>query len=127
LDERGVGAAVAAAIIIVIIILAVGATYLAKHRGGVSYPQMAMSVSGGQAGNEIWVYVISLSSIPSGDWAYSVSATKGSYNWVSGATTLIAPSVSLGTYAVGTWYVSIKHVPSGHVYISQAPVTISGG
>jgi hypothetical protein len=126
LDERGVGAAVVAAIIIVIIILAVGGTYLAKHRG-IGYPQMAMSVSVEQSSNEIWVYVISLSSIPSGEWAYSVSDTKGSYNWVSGATTLIAPSVRLGAYAVGTWYVSIKHVPSGHVYISQAPVTISGG
>jgi hypothetical protein len=126
LDERGVGAAVAAAIIVIVIAIAVGGTYLAKHRG-IGYPQMAMSVSVGQSSNEIWVYVISLSSIPSGEWAYSVSATKGSYNWVSGATTLIAPSVSLGTYAVGTWYVSVKHAPSGHVYLADVPVTISGG
>jgi hypothetical protein len=124
LDERGVGAAVVAAIIIIIIAIAVGGAYVAT-RGRVGYPQIAMSV--GQSSNEIWVYVISLSSIPSGEWAYSVSATKGSYNWVSGATTLEAPSVKLGTYDVGTWYVSIKHAPSGHVYISQAPVTISGG
>jgi hypothetical protein len=125
LDERGVGAAVVAAIIVIIIAVAVGGAYVAT-RGRVGYPQMSVSASVGRSSNEIWIYVLSLSSIPSGEWAYSVSATMGSYSWVAGAEPLDAPSVSLGTYAAGTWYVSLKHVPSGHVYFADKLVTISG-
>lgn len=126
MDERGVGAAVVTVIIVVIIAAAVGGAYVAK-RGIGGYPQMSMSAAVGQSSDEIWIYVISLSSIPSGEWTYSVSAVKGSYTWIVGAETLIAPSVSLGTYAAGTWYVSVKHIPSGHVYFANVPVTISSG
>jgi hypothetical protein len=126
LDERGVGAAAVTAIIVIIIAVAVGGAYVAT-RSRVNYPQMAVSVSVGQSSNQIWIYVLSLSSIPSGEWAYSVSAVKGSYTWIIGTEPLDAPSVSLGTYAGGTWYVSLKHVSSGHVYLANVQVTISGG
>ena len=126
MEERGIGVAAATAITIFIIAAAVGGVYLAK-RVGVGYPQMSVSASVGQSSNQIWIYVLSLSSIPSGDWAYSVSATKGTYSWITGAEPLDAPSVSLGTYAAGTWYVSLKHIPSGHVYFADKQVTISSG
>lgn len=75
--------------------------------------------------NTISINVVS-GSIPAGNWQYSVSSTSGSYSWTDGTEALDAPYVSLGTYATGTWYVSLRHKVSGHIYFANRLVTISG-
>jgi len=84
------------------------------------YPAIGMNVEA-YGDNEIIIRVLS-GSIEAGEWAYSVSATEGAYNWVTGTEALDAPSVSLGTYAHGTWYVNVKHIASGHVYFTPDQV-----
>jgi len=84
------------------------------------YPAISMSVAA-SGDNEIIIRVLS-GSIEAGEWAYSVSDTVGAYNWVTGTEALIAPTVSLGTYAAGTWYVNVKHIDSGHIYFGTDQV-----
>ena len=87
------------------------------------YPAIsATSVKVGD--NEIRINVTT-GSIPAGEWAYSISSTEGSYSWIQGTEELDAPYVSLGTYAAGTYYVSLKHIYSGHVYFWDQTITIS--
>ncbi len=65
-------------------------------------------------------------SIPSDDWDYSVSSTEGIYSWTTGTEQLDSPYVTLGTFAQGTYYVSLRYKPSGRIYFADTPVTISG-
>lgn len=75
--------------------------------------------------NTIRINVVA-GSIPAGDWQYSVSSAPWSYSWTDGTEALDVPYVSLGTYATGTWYVSLRHKVSGHIYFANRLVTISG-
>jgi hypothetical protein len=119
--EKGVSSIVVIAIAI-IIAAAAGGIYIATRGGG--YPDVSiLGIVAGDFGSEIRIYVKS-GFIPAGEWAYSVSATKGSYNWIIGAETWGSGSVDLGTYPLGTYYVSLKHVASGHVYFVDEPVTL---
>ena len=103
----------------VLVIVAVAVYYVTRAGG---YPAISMNAQA-SGDNEIIITVLS-GSIASGEWAYSVSATEGSYSWVTGTEALDAPSVSLGAYATGAWYVSLKHKASGHVYFSDRVITI---
>jgi len=69
---------------------------------------------------------VQIGSIPSGDWDYSVSPTEGSYSWTTGTEELDSPYVTLETFAQGTYYVSLRHKSSGHIYFADTLVTISG-
>lgn len=75
--------------------------------------------------NTIRINVVA-GSIPAGDWQYSVSSAPWSYSWTDGTEALDASYVSLGTYATGTWYVSLRHKVSDHIYFANRLVTISG-
>jgi len=86
---------------------------VAVQEGG--YPAISAVVA--TSDNQISITVLS-GSIPAGQWAYSVSSEAGSYNWITGTQALSAPSVSLGTYAYGTWYVNVKHIGTGHIYFN---------
>ena len=87
-----------------------------------SYPPV--SATSGVNDNEIRIQV-EIGSIPEGEWAYSVATVEGSpYTWTTGSVELASPYVSLGTYASGTYYVSLKHVVRGHIYFYDQTVTI---
>jgi len=128
MNQKGIAPLIIVAIVAVVAVVVGVGIYAATRGGGgggenVSYP--ALSATAALSGdNEIKINVAS-GSIASGQWAYSVSSASGSYSWVDGTETLGAPSVSLGTYAPGTWYVSLKHKVSGHTYITNTAVTIS--
>ena len=104
----------------VLVIVAV-AIYYVTRAGGYpvigAYPELSGE-------NEIILSSIT-GEIATGEWAYSVSATERTYDWKTGNEALKAPSVSLGTYAAGTWYVSLKHIDSAHIYFADEPITIS--
>jgi len=88
-----------------------------------SYPPI--SATADVSDNEIMIKV-EIGSIPEGEWAYSVSTVKGSpYDWTTGDVELASPYVSLGKYASGTWYVSLKHAKRGHFYFYDQAVAIS--
>jgi len=98
----------------VLVIVAVAIYYVTRAGG---YPAVAMNAAN-DGDNGIKISVLS-GSIAAGEWAYSVSATEGSYSWTTGTEALDAPSVSIGTYAAGTWFVNVKHLDSGHMYFSS--------
>ncbi|MFQ6129281.1 MAG: hypothetical protein ACE5OT_00525 [Candidatus Hadarchaeaceae archaeon] len=87
-----------------------------------SYPPISASTD--VSDNEI-IIKVEVGSIPENEWAYSVSMVKGSYDWTTGSVELKSPYVSLGTYASGTYYVSLKHVKRGHLYFYDQAVAIS--
>lgn len=121
--EKGVSSTIVFVIAIVIIIAAAaGSVYVVTRGGGYPYPTLIATVGGSD--NEILIYVLK-GSIATGKWQYSVSSTPGSYSWTTGAEPLNAPSVSLGTHAVGTWYVSLRHKDNQHIYFADSPITIS--
>ena len=101
----------------VLIIAAMAAYYVIRP----SFP--AIAVTEAKADNAIIIEVIT-GSIAAGGWQYSVSSTSGNHSWTDGTETLDPSRVSLGTYDVGTWYVSLKHKASGHIYLSDRMVTI---
>lgn len=122
MEEKGVSSITVITIGVVVVAAAASCIYIATRGGG--YPRVSiLSIVAGDFGSEIRVYVNS-GFIPAGEWAYSVSATKGSYNWVIGTEPWTPGSVDLGTYPFGTYYIILKHLPSGHVYFADKPVTL---
>jgi len=102
----------------VLVIVAVAVYYVTRAGG---YPAVSMNAQA-SGDNEIIITVLS-GSIASGEWAYSVSATSGSYTWVTGTEALDAPSVTIASdLAAGTWYVNVKHIASGHIYFTTDQV-----
>lgn len=69
---------------------------------------------------------VEFGSISAGYWDYSVGSIEGIYSWTTGTEELDSPYVTLGTFAQGTYYVSLRYKPSGHIYFADTPVTISG-
>ncbi|GAI34203.1 unnamed protein product [marine sediment metagenome] len=105
----------------VLVIVAIAVYYVTT--AGAGYP--AISATSAKVDNAIRINVTT-GSIPTGEWAYSVSSTEGSpYTWTTGEVELTSPYVSLGTYASGTYYVSLKHVDSAHFYFNDQPQTVS--
>jgi len=106
----------------VLVIVAIAVYYVTT--AGAGYP--AISATSAKVGdNEIRINV-STGSIPANEWAYSVSLTEGSpYDWTTGTLELKSPYVTLGTYASGSYFVSLKHVDSGHLYFYDQPQTVS--
>jgi hypothetical protein len=60
------------------------------------------------------------------DWWYSVSTMEGNRNWEGGVQPIgdVVEDIELENRPPGTYYVSIKHVPTGHEWISDKAVTI---
>ncbi|TES99812.1 MAG: class III signal peptide-containing protein [Hadesarchaea archaeon] len=106
----------------VLVIVAIAVYYVTT--AGAGYP--AISATAAKSGdNEIRINVLS-GTIPANEWAYSVSATEGSpYTWTTMDVELASAYVSLGTYAADTYYVSLKHVDSGHFYFNDQTITTS--
>ena len=104
----------------VLVIVAIAVYYVTT--AGAGYP--AISVTSAKVDNAVRINVTT-GSIPTGEWAYSVSSTEGTYSWTTGTEELTSPYVSLGTYASGTYYVSLKHIDSAHFYFNDQPQTVS--
>ena len=105
----------------VLVIVAIAVYYVTT--AGAGYP--AISATQAKSGdNEIRINVTT-GSIPTGEWAYSVSTTEGTYDWTTGDVELASPYVILGTYAAETYYVSLKHIDSAHFYFNDRTITIS--
>lgn len=108
--------AVVAIIIIAVLAIALLPRIMYSETKAGGYPAVSLNVEA-VGDNQIRLDVLA-GSIAAGQWAYSVSTTVGTYNWVTATVALIAPSVSLGSYPPGTYYVNVKQIPTGHVYFS---------
>ncbi len=103
----------------VLVVAAVAVYYVSKPP---SFPPL--SAVPANVGNEIRINV-GTGSISTGDWQYSVSTTEGSYSWTDGTVKLDAPYVAIeNNKSADTYYVSLKHKPSGHIYFADRTVTI---
>jgi hypothetical protein len=102
----------------VLIIVAVAIYYVTRAGG---YPVVAVTAA--KYENMVRLNV-ETGEIAAYEWEYSVSNTQGVYSWVTGNTALRAPWVDLGPYAAGTWYVSLRHKGSGHIYFADRAITI---
>jgi len=105
----------------VLVIVAIAVYYVTT--AGAGYP--AISATSAKYGDNTIRINVSTGSIPANEWAYSVSSTEGTYDWTTGTSELASPYVTLGTYASGSYYVSLKHVDSGHLYFYDQPQTVS--
>ena len=87
------------------------------------YPPLSALPTG--VGDNIRVNV-ETGEIPTGDWQYFISKTEGIYSWTYGTEKLDAPYVILVTsQAAGTWYVSLKHDSSSHIYFPYRKIMIA--
>ena len=103
----------------VLVVAAVAVYYVSKPP---SFPPL--SAVPANVGNEIRINV-GTGSISTGDWQYSVSTTEGNYDWTDGTVKLDAPYVTIeNDKTADTYYVSLKHKPSGHIYFADRTVTI---
>ena len=107
-------------VLAVVIVIAGFAIYYLQSQGS-NFPVLSL---GAQAEDNEIVITVDAGSIPAGDWEYSVSSVQGEFNWQVGNRELAPPSVSLGEYAPGTYYVSLKHIPSGYSYFVEKTVLI---
>ena len=103
----------------VLIIVGAAVYYVSRPSG---FPSISATFD--VSDNEIRIRVDG-GSIPEGEWAYSVSTVEGSYDWTAGNEVLDSPYVSLGTYLAGTYYVSLKHTDSNHIYFYDQAVAIT--
>jgi len=105
---------------VVLVLGAVGIYYVSKPGG---YPPLSAFPTG--ADNDIR-FNVETGEIPTCDWQYSISKTEGIYSWTYGTEKLDAPYVIIVTsQAAGTWYVSLKHDPSSHIYFPYRKITIA--
>ena len=104
----------------VLVIVAIAVYYVTT--AGAGFP--ALTVTSAKVDNEIRLNVTT-GSIATNEWAYSVSSTEGEYSWTTGDVELKSPYVSLGEKTSGTYYVSLKHIDSGHLYFYDQARTIS--
>jgi hypothetical protein len=116
--ERGQGATEYLLMLAAVLVIVAVAIYYVTRAGG--YPVVSMNAApAGENSDQIMITVLS-GSIPSGQWSYYVGPTPSgsSTNFIPGTGALAAPSVTLGTYGSGTWYVNIKHTGTGHIYFN---------
>jgi len=118
--KRGQGATEYLLMLAAVLVIVAIAVYYVTTTGG--YPAIAAVQRG--IDNDIRINV-ETGEIPTGDWQYSVSTTEGQYSWTDGTESLDAPYVTIASsQAANTYYVSLKHKPSGHMYFADRKVTI---
>jgi hypothetical protein len=127
--KKGQGATEYLLMLAAVLVIVAIAIYYVTSTGG--YPAVAVTASA-LADGDIVGLTVTTGSIPAGDWAYVVdqNPTADDANaWrtttMDGSVALAPPTVRLENTAAGTWYVSLKHLPSGHIYFSNQAVTIT--
>ncbi len=127
LFKKGQGATEYLLMLAAVLVIVAIAVYYVTSTGG--YPAVAVTT----AENDSHIRLeVSSGSIASGQWQYSVQTSTGSSSWVDSDSELKAPYVVLdptesgATYTVssGTYYVSLKHKSTGHIYFSDQVVTL---
>ncbi len=121
LSKKGQGATEYLLMLAAVLVIVAIAVYYVTSTGG--YP--AVAVTAVKYGDNTIRFNVETGSIPAGDWQYSVTNTSGSYDWTDSTAELKAPNIVLGTYPPGTYYVSLKHKPSGHIYFADTKITVS--
>ena len=119
MNQKGITPLIIVAIVAVVVVVA-GVGIYAATRGG--YPEISAVPT--ESISHI-ITEVANGSIPANEWEYSISSTSGSYTWTTGTVELAAPYVDLGTKSIGTWYVSLRHKASGHIYFADVAVIIS--
>jgi hypothetical protein len=129
LFKKGQGATEYLLMLAAVLVIVAIAIYYVTSTGG--YPAVTVTAAP-LADGDIVGLTVTTGSIPAGDWAYVVdqNATADDANaWktttMDGSVALTAPTVRLENTAAGKWYVSLKHLPSGHIYFSNQAVTIT--
>jgi uncharacterized protein (UPF0333 family) len=123
--ERGQGATEYLLMLAAVLVIVAVAIYYVTRAGG--YPAVSMNAAP-EGDNQIMITVLS-GSIAAGQWSYYVGqspSTSGSTFTTVSDRALAAPSVSLGSYAAGTWYVNIKHIGTGHIYFNPDQIVTLG-
>ena len=118
--KKGQGATEYLLMLAAVLVIVAIAVYYVTTTGG--YPAVAAVQR--SVDNDIRINV-ETGEIPTGDWQYAVETSEGNYNWIDGPVSLDAPYVTIASsQAAGTYYVSLKHKPSGHIYFADRKVTI---
>ena len=119
LFKKGQGATEYLLMLAAVLVIVAIAVYYVMMAGG--YPAVSAVLAVHE--NNL-VIKVETGEIPAGDWAVTLdsaptgAALDSGYNNVK----LAAPRVTLITNAPdGTYEVTLKHVPSGHIYFSGAP------
>ncbi len=121
LSKKGQGATEYLLMLAAVLVIVAIAVYYVTSTGG--YPAVAATAV--KSGDNTIRIDVTTGTIPAGDWQYIVSTTPGSNNWQDKGVELKAPYVSLENCSPNTYYVSLKHTPSGHIYFSDQTITIS--
>jgi len=109
----------------VLVIVAVAVYYVTRAGG---YPAVALTAQTDTATSDNIQLVVSTGGpVAAGDWQYRLTQTKGTGTWETPAVALTQGTVNLENKAAsaGTWYVSVKHVPSGHLYLDDVSVAVT--
>ena len=112
----------------VLVIVAVAVYYVTRAGG---YPAVSVTAQTDAATQDNIQLVVSTGGpIAAGDWQYCITATKGTHTtWVTPTYALAQGTINLENAVAaghtGTQYVSIKHVPSGHLYLDDVSVTVA--
>ncbi|MEM2192540.1 MAG: class III signal peptide-containing protein [Candidatus Hadarchaeales archaeon] len=120
-DKKGQGATEYLLMLAAVLVIVAIAVYYVTSTGG--YP--AIGAVAGDNGSHI-IIDVTTGSIPAGEWQYSIENTTPSDSWTDGTVELKPPYVVLGgPYPTGTtWYVSLRHKSTGHIYFADQAVTI---
>lgn len=107
--------------IVIVTIVTLVAVFLIRDEGSAPVMITAEAVD-----NEIKLVHYGPDPLKAGEWQYSVSITRDSYSWTDLHDTLYSlESLSLGTYTVGTYYVSVRYKPDGIIVLRNARVTVT--
>ena len=108
-----------------LVVTALAVFYVSR---GVPFPAISVIAKTDTAtGDNIQLEVPTAGSIPAGDWQYRLTQTKGTGTWETKNVALAQGTINLENKAAsaGTWYVSVKHIPSGHLYLDDVSVTVA--
>ena len=120
LTKKGQGATEYLLMLAAVLVIVAIAVYYVTTTGG--YP--AVGAAPVDSDSTIRINVTT-GSIPTGDWQYSVRTSEADYVWTEGTVKLDAPYVVIdNSVSAGTYYVGLKHKPSGHIYFADRTVTI---
>ena len=106
----------------VLVIVAVAVYYVTRAGG---YPALGVSAQIDNTTGYIQLKVETGGPVAITDWQYRLTQTKATGTWMSGTATLQPGTINLENKAAtgGIWYVSVKHVPSSHLYLDDFTVT----
>ncbi|KXA96430.1 hypothetical protein AKJ39_04630 [candidate division MSBL1 archaeon SCGC-AAA259J03] len=136
-NEKGQGATEYLLMLAAVLVVAAAAIYYVTQAGG-GYPAIGATPtpydSDADGTKEAIAIEVTTGSIASRAWSYSIDLDPQNDTWSNGSESLDAPRVTLDNFTPGayasddsadnTFYVSLRHTDSGHIYFSNEPVTL---